>query len=108
MQIKSSSSPVKQRKQLSGKANVDSLIKDLEKQLTGVSTEVVEGFNKLERKIQCYRKPKSQLIIEQKNSCAERHLEQLIIEFEMQQLAESVVQVNGRIPVTSNNSQKTT
>ena len=51
MQIKTSGSQTKQRKQLTGKANVDSLIKDLEKQLTGVSTEVVEGFNKLERKI---------------------------------------------------------
>lgn len=56
-----------------------------------VQTDVIDGFNKLERKVQCYRKPKSQLIIEQKNNCAERHLEQLIIEMEMQQLAESVV-----------------
>ena len=65
------------------KKNVDSLIKDLEKELSGVQIDVLDGFNKLERKIQCYRKPKSQLIIEQKNGCAERHLEQLIIEMEM-------------------------
>ena len=56
-----------------------------------MQTDVIDGFNKLERKVQCYRKPKSQLIIEQKNNCAERHLEHLIIEMEMQQLAESVV-----------------
>ena len=33
------------------KKNVDSLIKDLEKELNGVKGEVVDGFNKLERKI---------------------------------------------------------
>ena len=73
------------------KKNVDSLIKDLEKELSGVQAEVLDGFNKLERKIQCFRKPKSQLIIEQKNNCAEKHLEQLIIEMEIQQLAESII-----------------
>ena len=69
---------------------------------------MIEGFNKLERKIQCHRKPKSQLIIEQKNACAERHLEQLIIEFEIQQLAESVVQITAKIPVTQNITQRAT
>jgi len=67
---------------------------------------VVDGFNKLERKVQCFRKPKSQLIIEQKNNCAERHLETLIVEMEMMQLAESVVQVTGRVPVHSRTSHK--
>ena len=76
---------------LSAKKNVDTLVKDLEKELTGVQTDVIDSFNKLERKIQCFRKPKGQLIIEQKNNCAERYLEQLIIEMEFQQLAESVV-----------------
>lgn len=33
------------------KKNVDSLIKDLEKELNSVKGEVVDGFNKLERKI---------------------------------------------------------
>jgi len=33
------------------KKNVDSLIKDLEKELSGVQAEVLDGFNKLERKI---------------------------------------------------------
>ena len=84
--------------ELNGKKNVDSLIKDLEKQLCGVQTDVVDGFNKLERRIQCYRKPKSQLIIEQKNNCAEKYIESLLIEMEMQQLAESIVQVTGRVP----------
>jgi len=65
----------------------------------GVQTDVVDGFNKLERKIQCYRKPKSQLLVETKNNCAERHIENLIIEMEMQQLAESVVMITGRMPV---------
>ena len=65
--------------------------RDLEKELSGVQAEVLDGFNKLERKIQCFRKPKSQLIIEQKNNCAEKHLEQLIIEMEIQQLAESII-----------------
>ena len=69
---------------LTGKRSVDSMIKDLEKELGSAQIDVVEGFNKLERKIQCYRKPKSQLIIEQKNNCAERHIEQLIVEMEMQ------------------------
>ena len=78
------------------------MIKELERELTGVQTEVVDGCNRLERKIQCSRKPKSQLIIEQKSNCATRHLEQLIIEFEMQQLAESVVQITGRVPVLKN------
>ena len=35
----------------SGKKNVDSLIKDLEKELSTVQNNVVDGFNKLERKI---------------------------------------------------------
>ena len=69
---------------LSAKKGVDSMIRELEKEMNGVQTDVVDGFNKLERKIQCYRKPKSQLIIEQKNNCAERHLEHLIVEMEMQ------------------------
>ena len=35
----------------SPKKSVDSLIRDLEKEMTGVQTDVVDGFNKLERKI---------------------------------------------------------
>ena len=73
------------------KKSIDSLIKDMEKELAGMQTYVIDGFNKLERKIQCHRKPKSQLLIEQKSDQAEIHVEQLIIEFEMQQLAESLV-----------------
>ena len=75
---------MKPKYNISSKRNIDSLIKDLEKDLTTVQTEVIDGFNKLERKVQCYRKPKSQLVIEQKNNCAERHLENLIVEMEMQ------------------------
>ena len=85
---------------MASKKNVDSLLKELERELAIVQSDVVDGFNKLDRKIQCYRKPKSQLVIEQKNNCAELHLEQLIIEMEMQQLAESVVQVTARVPVS--------
>lgn len=44
---------------LNSKRSVDSMIKDLEKELGSAQLDVVEGFNKLERKIQCYRKPKS-------------------------------------------------
>lgn len=68
---------------VSGKKNIDSLIKEFEKELAGAQTDVIEGFNKLERKIQCYRKPKSQLIIEQKNNCAAKYLEQLLMEMEI-------------------------
>ena len=88
------------------KSNVDSMIKDLEKELMGAQTDVIDGFNKLERKIQCYRRPKSQLLVEQKNNCAERHIENLIIEMEMQQLAESVVQITGRMPIQAAESKK--
>lgn len=62
---------------------MDSLIKELEKELAEAQTDVIDGFNKLERKIQCYRKPKSQLVIEQKNKCATKYLEQLLIEMEI-------------------------
>ena len=54
-----SAASCKRFRTLPGKKNVDSLIKDLEKELTGMQTDVLDGFNKLERKIQCYRKPKS-------------------------------------------------
>ena len=36
---------------LSAKKGVDSMIKELEKEMNGVQTDVVDGFNKLERKI---------------------------------------------------------
>ena len=51
----------------------------------------MDGLHKLERKVQCYRKPKSQLLIEHRGDSAIRFLEQLIIEMELQQIAESVM-----------------
>lgn len=36
---------------MSAKKSVDSLIRDLEKEMSLVQTDVIDGFNKLERKV---------------------------------------------------------
>ena len=45
-------------------------------------------------------------MIEQKEGCAKNYLEQIIIEMEVQQLAESIVSIKGRVPAEEQKRRK--
>ena len=68
--------------------------------------EVKQNVVGLENRISTSRKPKGQLVVEQQDGRAKKYLEQLIIEMEVQQLAESIVAIKGRAPATERKQRK--
>ena len=71
-----------------------------------MQTDVKKGMKNLENNVNNYKKPKSQLMIEQRDGHAKKYIEQLIIEMEMQQLAESIVSIKGRVSATEQKQKK--